>query len=60
MSNSSIGDQFEELINIVERLRGPDGCPWDIKQTPASLISYLLEETYEVIEAIEDKDYVLL
>ena len=57
MSNSSIGDQFEELINIVERLRGPDGCPWDIKQTPASLISYLLEETYEVIEAIDDKDW---
>ena len=57
MSNSSIGGQFEELINIVERLRGPDGCPWDIKQTPASLISYLLEETYEVIEAIDDKDW---
>ena len=57
MSNSSIGDQFEELINIVERLRGPDGCPWDQKQTPASLISYLLEETYEVIEAIDDKDW---
>lgn len=57
MSNSSIGDQFEALINIVERLRGPDGCPWDKKQTPASLISYLLEETYEVIEAIDDKDW---
>ena len=57
MSSSSIGNQFEELIRIVERLRGPDGCPWDKEQTSASLISYLLEETYEVIEAIDDKDW---
>tara|TARA_B110000438_G_scaffold209418_1_gene201309 strand:+ start:1920 stop:2702 length:783 start_codon:yes stop_codon:yes gene_type:complete len=57
MSNSSIGDQFEELINIVKRLRGPDGCPWDKEQTSESLISYMLEETYEVIEAIDGKDW---
>ncbi len=57
MSNPSIGDQFEELIKIVEKLRGPDGCPWDKEQTPQSLISYLLEETYEVIEAIDEKDW---
>ena len=57
MSSSSIGNQFEELIRIVERLRGPDGCPWDKEQTSSSLISYLLEETYEVIEAIDEKNW---
>jgi tetrapyrrole methylase family protein / MazG family protein len=57
MSNSSIGDQFEELIKIVQRLRGPEGCPWDKEQTSESLISYMLEETYEVIEAIDEKDW---
>ncbi len=57
MSDPSIGDQFEELIKIVERLRGADGCPWDKEQTSQSLISYLLEETYEVIEAIDEKDW---
>ena len=57
MSNSSIGDQFEELIKIVQRLRGPECCPWDKEQTSESLISYMLEETYEVIEAIDEKDW---
>ncbi|MEC9274570.1 MAG: nucleoside triphosphate pyrophosphohydrolase [Candidatus Neomarinimicrobiota bacterium] len=57
MSNSSIGDQFEELIKIVQRLRGPEGCPWDKEQTSESLISYMLEETYEVIEAIDEKNW---
>ena len=49
-------EQFERLINIINRLRGEDGCPWDKEQTHKSLIPYLLEETYEVIEAIEDND----
>jgi len=57
MSDPSIVDQFEQLINIVKRLRGSDGCPWDKEQTPHSLVSYLLEETYEVIEAIDEKDW---
>jgi len=57
MSNSSIGDQFEELIKIVQRLREPEGCPWDKEQTSESLISYMLEETYEVIEAIDEKNW---
>ena len=57
MSNSSIGNQFEELVKIVQRLRGPDGCPWDKEQTAESLISYMLEEAYEVIEAIDEKDW---
>ena len=47
--------QFEELISIMKRLRGPGGCPWDAEQTHESLTRYLLEETYEVIEAIESK-----
>lgn len=47
--------RFEELITIMKRLRGPGGCPWDAEQTHESLTRYLLEETYEVIEAIESK-----
>ena len=57
MNKSSIGEQFEELINIVKKLRGPDGCPWDKDQTSDSLVSYMLEEAYEVIEAIDDKNW---
>lgn len=44
---------FEELLKIMKRLRAPGGCPWDAEQTHESLTRYLLEETYEVIEAIE-------
>ena len=44
---------FDGLIAIMKRLRGPGGCPWDAEQTHQSLTRYLLEETYEVIEAIE-------
>ncbi len=47
---------MEELKRIVERLRAPDGCPWDRKQTNESLIPALLEETYEVAEAITNRD----
>ena len=46
---------FEDLVNIMRRLRGPGGCPWDAEQTHESLTRYLLEESYEVIEAIESK-----
>src|ERR1039457_3439710 len=45
---------FEKLVTIMRRLRGPGGCPWDAEQTHESLTRYLLEETYEVIEAIEE------
>jgi tetrapyrrole methylase family protein/MazG family protein len=47
---------FEAFQKIIERLRGPDGCPWDRKQTHASLKQYLLEESYEVLETIDDDD----
>ena len=44
---------FQDLVQIMRRLRGPGGCPWDAEQTHESLTRYLLEEAYEVIEAIE-------
>ena len=47
------GDKFERLLDIMRTLRGPDGCPWDREQTIASLRPFILEETYEVLEAIE-------
>jgi nucleoside triphosphate diphosphatase len=49
----SVGTRFERLVDILRRLRAPDGCPWDREQTPASLRPFVLEETYEVLEAIE-------
>jgi tetrapyrrole methylase family protein/MazG family protein len=48
--------EFEELIEIMRRLRASEGCPWDLKQNHKTLIPYLLEETYEVIDSIEDND----
>lgn len=47
---------FEELVALMARLRGPDGCPWDREQDARSLRSYLLEEAYEVLDAIEADD----
>lgn len=51
------GDALLQLVAIVERLRSAQGCPWDRQQTPSSLIPYMLEETYEVIESIEAGDH---
>ncbi len=48
------------LVAIMDRLRSPGGCPWDGEQTHASLARYLLEETYEVLEALDTGDRVLL
>src|SRR5688572_30025253 len=47
------GRKFERLLDIMRTLRSPDGCPWDREQTIASLRPFVLEETYEVLEAIE-------
>jgi tetrapyrrole methylase family protein/MazG family protein len=47
-------DSFTELKEIITRLRGPDGCPWDRKQTHASLKPFLVEESYEVLQALEE------
>jgi MazG family protein len=49
----SPGALFERLLDIMHRLRGPAGCPWDREQTPTSLKPHLIEEAYEVLEAIE-------
>jgi tetrapyrrole methylase family protein/MazG family protein len=47
---------FDDLVAVMARLRGPEGCPWDREQTHASLAPYLLEETHEVLEAIARRD----
>ena len=49
-------DAFENLMGVVERLRDPGGCPWDREQTHRSLRSHLLEECFEVLEAIDAED----
>lgn len=51
---------FEDLVAVMARLRGPDGCPWDREQTLSTLRAYLLEETYELLEAIDRDDPTLL
>jgi tetrapyrrole methylase family protein/MazG family protein len=51
---------FDRLMTIMRRLRGPGGCPWDAEQSHESLKRYLIEETYEVIEAIDNNDNELL
>src|SRR5205823_1522588 len=56
----SPGDQFERLLEIMRRLREPGGCPWDREQTRTSLKPFLIEETYEVLEAIESGDTAAL
>jgi len=48
--------QFSEFRKIIAKLRGPNGCPWDKEQTHQSLKRYLIEECYELIEAIEEED----
>jgi tetrapyrrole methylase family protein / MazG family protein len=49
-------DEFARLVEIMARLRGPDGCPWDKEQTSASIAPYCLEEAFEVVEAIDEGD----
>jgi MazG family protein len=51
------GERFQHAVAIMERLRAPGGCPWDREQTFDSIKPYTLEETYEVIEAIENRDW---
>ena len=57
---ADVPKHFQELLAVVDQLRSDQGCPWDREQTPASLIPYLLEETYEVIESIEDGNHQAL
>src|SRR5258707_3493994 len=54
---STTGERFERAVAILERLRAPGGCPWDREQTFDSIKPYTLEETYEVLEAIDNRDW---
>ena len=54
---STTGERFERAVEIMERLRAPGGCPWDREQTFDSIKPYTLEETYEVLEAIDNRDW---
>jgi len=56
MKENNYKKDFEELVDVIKTLRGPKGCPWDKKQTPKNVCTYLLEEIYEVIEAIDEED----
>jgi MazG family protein len=51
------GDQFQQLVQLMARLRGPGGCPWDREQTFDTIKPYTLEETYEVLDAIDRRDW---
>jgi len=55
-SSSKIGRDFEKLVAVMARLRAPGGCPWDREQTHATLRTYLIEEAYEVLDALDSTD----
>jgi XTP/dITP diphosphohydrolase len=55
-----VSTPLERAVEVMDRLRSPGGCPWDAAQTHESLTRYLLEETYEVLEAIETGNLALL
>jgi MazG family protein len=54
---TTIGEKFERLVSIMARLRAPGGCPWDREQNFDTIKPYLLEETYEVLDAIDRRDW---
>ena len=54
---TTTGEKFQRLVDIMARLRAPDGCPWDREQSFDTIKPYLLEETYEVMEAIDARDF---
>jgi len=54
---SKTGKKFEELVEIMAKLRSPDGCPWDRKQTYKDIAAHTLEETHEVLDAIDKADF---
>jgi MazG family protein len=59
-AKAAAGREFQALVDIMARLRGPGGCPWDHEQTIESLRGFVLEETYEVLDAIDRGDHVAL
>src|SRR5258708_32986590 len=54
---STTGERFEKVVEIMARLRAPGGCPWDREQSFDTIKPYTLEETYEVLEAIDNRDW---
>src|SRR5260370_9067206 len=54
---TTTGERFERLVAIMAKLRAPGGCPWDRDQSFDTIKPYLLEETYEVLEAIDNRDW---
>src|SRR5919197_1583707 len=56
-NNQTAGEKFQRLVEIMARLRSPGGCPWDREQTFDTIKPYLLEETYEVMDAIDARDF---
>jgi len=54
---STAGEKFQRLVEIMERLRAPGGCPWDREQTFDTIKPYTLEETYEVLDAVDRRDW---
>jgi MazG family protein len=57
MSTETAGEKFQKLVAIMARLRAPGGCPWDREQTFDSIKPYTLEETYEVLDAIDRRQW---
>src|SRR3954452_11275394 len=55
--SSGTGEKFQRLVEIMARLRAPGGCPWDREQTFGTIKPFLLEETYEVMDAIDQRDW---
>ena len=56
-TDSTAGEKFQKTVEIMARLRAPGGCPWDREQTFDSIKPYTLEETYEVLDAIDRRDW---
>src|SRR5881392_1198117 len=57
MQPESAGEKFQKLVSIMHKLRAPGGCPWDREQTFDTIKPYTLEETYEVLDAIDQRDW---
>src|SRR5689334_5482535 len=55
--DATAGERFQKLVDLMARLRAPGGCPWDREQTFDTIKPYTLEETYEVLDAIDRRDW---
>jgi MazG family protein len=60
MPASAAGEKFQQLVDLMARLRAPNGCPWDREQTFDTIKPFLLEETYEVLDAIDARQWPAL